>query len=317
MKKCPYCGKLHQDENTLFCAGCGANMGTPFPERETKTSSKEKKLWLTVILLLVALTLAVAAIFVVSSMIDKDGSAEVSSSAESKDKEDKKKKKKSDDADEASAEAMEEEEEKSDSKKDFILAEATANDFMDAFIAFDTEGMKAVVYDTKNIPDELQRNFTDKLLDSVQEDPDAAIFIGYEDELVKIFDSLCENLQNNTTYKFTNTYEKDGCHVFEVTSTMPDADKYNLEDYFSEEEVYGIVMKLYIDGKITEDMSEQEMIAAAMPALLDLLHEAFSEIDMTLHKKDITGTLVVKEYDGEWLVCAKDSNLTEFETYYK
>ena len=80
MKKCPFCGKAHQDEKTVICTVCGTNMDEPSkaekPSVKKGSLSKEKKLWAIIIMLIVTLFLAVAVTVVVMNIINDNETAE-------------------------------------------------------------------------------------------------------------------------------------------------------------------------------------------------------------------------------------------------
>ncbi len=113
MKKCPFCGKSHQDEKTVICTVCGTNMDEPSksekPSVKKGSLSKEKKLWAIIIMLIVTLFLAVAVTVVVMNIINDNETAEEVTVDEDQEQEDEEEEAPSDEPEEEPEEIPHEE----------------------------------------------------------------------------------------------------------------------------------------------------------------------------------------------------------------
>ena len=113
MKKCPFCGKSHQDEKTVICTVCGTNMDEPSksekPSVKKGSLSKEKKLWAIIIMLIVTLFLAVAVTVVVMNIINDNETAEEVTVDEDQEQEDEEEEAPSDEPEEEPEEIPREE----------------------------------------------------------------------------------------------------------------------------------------------------------------------------------------------------------------
>jgi len=95
--------------------------------------------------------------------------------------------------------------------------------------------------------------------------------------------------------------------------TMPDFDEVNksfedtLKSSVSNQKMNELITKLFTNGTITASSSQQEILDAVMPEVINLMIESVDDfkVDTETEEKELT----ISKIDGEWLINTKKSNI--------
>lgn len=197
------------------------------------------------------------------------------------------------------------------------LSRETVEAFMEAYTDLDME--KAAQYCSDDIAEELEDMLTDNPLFNIEKTMTDAIGGTLPDDMmadiVKLCDDLIEEVKGKFSYTIDDPEEKDGEYIYPVSVTVPDMDAVNMDEIMeSAQEDYAekgmaIVMELYENGEITDDMSEekiQEVVIEKVGEILvemmgDMFDEAMSKVETAEEEIDIT----VSKVDDKWIITKK------------
>ncbi|MBE7011334.1 MAG: hypothetical protein E7415_01520 [Ruminococcaceae bacterium] len=214
---------------------------------------------------------------------------------------DEKDRKKKDDNDTKVEEKQNNGEEPSEKKKpkkeltEEELAEETVIGFMDAFMDLDKDGMESYLDDPSSVSDILDMYDTEKLAD--EQFP--AEMSEYKDDFIDVMDVYFEKVSDLMSYEITDVNEEDGVYTFTVESDVVGEEEAGILD--GEE----VLETLVSEGKITQDMSQDEILTIYFEEMANQIRKA------DFDTRTETGTVVVYEKDGEWVVNAKESTIFE------
>jgi len=207
--------------------------------------------------------------------------------------------------DKAKDEPNEKKEVKADKKelKGEDAARDAAENFFDAFCDFDFE--EAEKYFDGEIPSDVKGAYSMALDEMLAGMP--AEMSAYKSDFEDIFNDLIEKMKKSVSYKITDVEGDGDEYIVSVELTMPDMESVDFDSVMSssmEEELMTLVMEYAESGKITESMSEDEMMEIIMPELIKIIKNAFN--DMDFETTTDSGEITVAEIDGEWLVTEMD-----------
>lgn len=196
------------------------------------------------------------------------------------------------------------------------LATETAEAAMTAFCDMNLEEMMKL-FDTDESLDSLpfknKDDLYDMFMDTLAEDGD---FDGMEAEVKPLAEAVVDAFIDSIDYEIKDVAELDGSYIFKIDfesinfSELPDFEA-ALSTPEIESGIEELALRLFEEGKITEDMLEPEMLKVMMPELMAMVEDVIvgSIEDMT--PSDAEGTLVVYEKDGKWVVNDKESDFDE------
>lgn len=192
------------------------------------------------------------------------------------------------------------------SKSDAEAAKAALTGFLDGFCKLDAEEMEKYIDDPSAIPEEFNELNIDNLMDQMPAELEP-----YSDDFEKLLNAMVDRMSKEITYEITDEKEDDGEYTYTVSITAPNFDDVDMEevfaDAFTEDVMLEIVEELQASGKITDASSEEEIMDAVMPEIIDKAIETIDDMDFDTVTED--NTFVVCEKDGEWLVNAEKSDL--------
>jgi len=179
-------------------------------------------------------------------------------------------------------------------------AQLAADRFMDALVALDIEAMKACV-DNPEAGIVTAFKSLDKavILESVPEQ-----YAAYDAEFEEIVEVLIEKITSNMSYAPKDNSEENGKFTFNYEITVPDFSQADigtlLTDAMQEEALGSIVMDLITSGNLSATSSQEDIMAAAVPKVLEVVKDAIGQ--MTFETNTETAKVVVVEIDGNWIV---------------
>ncbi len=184
-------------------------------------------------------------------------------------------------------------------------AEATeaAEDFMDALVDFDYDELQGLVTDPDAIPEEISYLDVDVLMEEIGAEE---AFAGYEDDFKKIFQTMIDNMKAECTYELEEVKEDGDNYIASGVIIMPNFDSFDFDSYFeealSEDKMMEVMMEMYENGEITDDMSEEEMLDAIFPVIIDYCEEVINDIDFSKEVKEEEFKIDVIKSGDKWLV---------------
>ena len=204
--------------------------------------------------------------------------------------------------------------EKTKEKDDEALAEETVEGAMDAFCELNLKEFAGYVNgeaDLGDMPFENKDDLTDMFLEELGSDPGMEGMI----ELIQpVFETVVDAMLDSMTYEITDVSEDNGDYNFTVNFECMDFEA--LDDFDSlmegtdfETTMMEVVTELMESGDITEDMSEEEMMEALIPSLVEILEDVIVEALESVDTNEAELEFVVTEEDGEWLIDAENSNV--------
>jgi len=175
----------------------------------------------------------------------------------------------------------------------------------------DVDAMENYLDDADAIPEDMANFDIDTLVDNaIDSNPAIA---PYEEDFTKFAEAVVEKMTDNMSYTIVET-EKDGKdYVVTVEMTMPDFDEVNksfedtLKSSVSNQKMNELITKLFTNGTITASSSQQEILDAVMPEVINLMIESVDDfkVDTETEEKELT----ISKIDGEWLINTKKSNI--------
>lgn len=181
-------------------------------------------------------------------------------------------------------------------------AEKALVGFMDALCDFDADAMVDYVVDPDAIPEEIKNVNVETLMATMPE-----MLAEYEDDFRDVFTALVEKFTSGIKYEIKDSEEVDEGYAFTLDVSMPEGNPADsLQDLFTEETLTELVMEKVSSGEIALDSSEEEIMAAVMPALFDMMNKEIESMEFEIETTE--KEIIVSEVDGEWLVDI-DANL--------
>ena len=182
-------------------------------------------------------------------------------------------------------------------------ARDTAENFFDAFCDFEFE--KAEKYYDGEIPSDLKNAFSLEL-DKVMSDIPPELS-PYKSEFEDLFNTMIEKSKQSFSYKITNVEGDGDEYIVSVDLTTPNVADVDFDAMLSgtmEEELMALVMEYAESGKITETMSEEEMMDILMPEMMKILKSVVNDIEFETTTE--SGEITVAKVNGKWLVTEMD-----------
>lgn len=206
--------------------------------------------------------------------------------------------------------------EENEEEPEYLQAEKPVEEFLGALMKLDGEKMAACMDDASSAEDMIQGfaelSDYDAFLASMEES--MGDVSAYENELKNFYDAMIAKVTENISGQI-NSNEKvgDDYHIG-VTLTIPNFENGDpfeaLSSATSEDAIMEVFMGLYESGEITEDMSEEELLAKIMPAVFGAITESVNNMDIETETEE--GTIVVSKIDGKWLINSeKTSDIIE------
>ena len=201
---------------------------------------------------------------------------------------------------------------KEEKLSDSDMVEKVANDFMDSLCKLDVE--KAVTYldnydgelPFKN-KDELINNFCEELL--AEEGLDA-----YKDDFVKIMSKAFDSLIDTMSYKIEDTNVDGDNAKVKISITMADTENIDFDEVLSDmdfdPEAY--IQELTDSGKITDSMSEEEIMNAIMPKLLEIMGDCFDVAFKNADTTTIDDEMELTKNGDNWIISGGDEIMKSF-----
>lgn len=183
-------------------------------------------------------------------------------------------------------------------KTDEELATEAVESFMNAFQKLDVNEMKKYI---DNI-DALGEEFAiiadrDALLGEIP-----AELQPYKNQFQKVIDATFEKLSKSISYKINGSAKDGDNFVFDVTVNAPSEDS---ADVFNDDTIMNQILEdLTVSGKITEGMSEDDMMNVIFTEMADFIRNMDDFATITEETK-----VVVYEKDGKWVINATESSL--------
>lgn len=216
------------------------------------------------------------------------------------------------DAEDANTETKQEEKvEKKEDKKEEVDGEEAATEamegFLDAICDLDFEAAEKF-YDGE-IPAELKSSLGD--LDTLVEEAMKempAEFGDYKKDFEDVLNVIVDKAKESISYEIKNVDGEGEEYKFTVEMAYPD-ENFDGEKAFTdafgdvEEKTMELVTKLAEEGKITETSTEEDLMKAIIPELINLLKDAVKDVKIDTVTEEAEFTVVLK--DGEWLVSEK------------
>lgn len=184
--------------------------------------------------------------------------------------------------------------------------EKTAKAFMDAYMELDGEEIKKHVVDPDDVPEFLDRELLLSSVTGLLPDEFGSVSNDFEDFMNTIIDTMTKDW----SYTIKSTEKTDDGYTVSVETNVSNLDDVDfkgiLENVFSDEDVLmSLIMGLYEAGKISDDMTESEMMEAMMPEIFKIATEAVKELEFEMEIKKTE--LVIVNSDGKWLVDSEKS----------
>lgn len=189
-------------------------------------------------------------------------------------------------------------------------AEDTVDKFFSSLLALEFDDCKKYIddFDALDIDFDEFSSISDYKETVMKELPDE--LADYEDDFGSLFDNLIDEILDTMDYEILSS-EEDGDNVaVEVKITVPE-DTDNIEDKISENlesSLNDIIEEMLNDGTITEDMSEDDLMKAIVPKVIDVMNDSISANIKNLKTTTQTIDVVVYENDnGEWIINADET----------
>ena len=201
-----------------------------------------------------------------------------------------------------------EKEEKEESAED--EAKKVVESFMDAFVEFDMKEAAKYVDDDSFI-DELGAESKDDMIDVVMDMMGEEVG-EYADMFEPLAELIVDKFIDSMSYEITDTEESDDDEfTFTVELTSADFESVDFEEIFGsvldQEASEELAMELIENGTITEDMTEEEMLAVVFEEVIKIAEDTIEDLDIETTKEE--QEIVVVKDDDEWIIDAKASEL--------
>lgn len=180
-------------------------------------------------------------------------------------------------------------------------AEATVKTFLDGVTNLDADMIKTAIDDPAKAGEFAE--FDTKLDELKSTMPETTK--PYEENINKLFDAVVEKVKSEMSYTIKETRVEGDKAIVTVDVVMPDFDKFDgaalLSGITDQSAIATLMQKLLLEGKITQSMSQEDMMALLIPALIDSAAESIDSVelesttktvDLTVYEKD--GVLVIK-----------------------
>jgi len=196
------------------------------------------------------------------------------------------------------------------------LATETAEDAMTAFCEMNLEEMMQL-FDTNESVESLPfRNKYDLYDEFMETLAGESGFDGMESEVEPLAKAVIDAFLGKMSYEIKDVAELDGSFSFKIDFSSINFDNLpDFEEALSSPEVEAgvedLALKLFEEGKVTEDMSEPEMLKVMMPELMAMVEDVIVGSIEDMNIVSAEGTLVVYEKDGKWVVDSEESNFDE------
>lgn len=192
-------------------------------------------------------------------------------------------------------------------------ARKTAEAFMESIANLEFNKLEELVVNPDNIPAELKELDTDALV-SAELDVLTAEYPDYAEVFREIYGTVIEKAKSEIKYEIKDISETDGAYVFFGTLTAPVLDTLDIEsameENFNEEVVSALVLKMILEGRITETTTEKEVEALLMPLIIDILKESIKKIDFsTAEVNKLEFNILVVKVGDKWLVDDENSTI--------
>ena len=180
-------------------------------------------------------------------------------------------------------------------------AEAIAKTFLDGVTNLDADMIKTAIDDPAKAGEFTE--FDTKLDELKSTMPETTK--PYEENINKLFDAVVEKVKSEMSYTIKETKVEGDKAIVTVDVVMPDFDKFDgaalLSGITDQSAIATLMQKLLLEGKLTQSMSQEDMMALLIPALIDSVAESIDSVefesttktvDLTVYEKD--GVLVIK-----------------------
>ena len=192
-----------------------------------------------------------------------------------------------------------------DDAKNEEEAKKVVENFMDDFCKLDVEGMSEHCADGDAFIDEIgYDNFKEELIDRMKKETSSELAT----QLEPLFEGMIEIVSDTVEYKIRSTKKVDDKYIVTVKYTSIDFEQmatYSSEafsDENSQQMAKELADELVANGTITENSTQEEIVAALISGMTDMvLDELKTEIN-SFDKVDKTVEITVVEKDGKWLI---------------
>ena len=180
-------------------------------------------------------------------------------------------------------------------------AEAIAKTFLDGVTNLDADMIKTAIDDPAKAGEFTE--FDTKLDEFKSTVPE--MLKPYEENINKLFDAVVEKVKSEMSYTIKETKVEGDKAIVTVDVVMPDFDKFDgaalLSGIADQSAIATLTQKLLLEGKITQSMSQEDLMTLLIPALIDSAAESIDSVelesttktvDLTVYEKD--GVLVIK-----------------------
>lgn len=195
-------------------------------------------------------------------------------------------------------------------KENEEAAKNVVESFLSAVSNLEMDKLKDYVVDEDEIPEEFAEMSIDKVMSEMPEEMEP-----YSEDFKKLFGGLFDKVKDKIEYEIKDvTKEEDDKYAVSVELTMPKLDDVDIEsvveENISEEDLTAIAMRLFAEGRITVNSTQQEIMDVLMPDVINALEDVFDGIELETETEE-KEFVVVKTEDDKWLIDAKESGLND------